>query len=122
VLYLTSRGYSATEAGAALSLYGAGSIGANLVGGHLADHLGRRNTIALSMFSSAATMLLLSQADALAWILPLTALAGFTAEFYRPAASALIADLTPQGERLTAYAVYRLAVNAGVAAGPAVAG
>ena len=122
VLYLTRRGYSATEAGAALALYGAGSIGANLVGGQLADQLGRRNTIALSMFSSATTMLLLSQADTLHWILPLTALAGFTAEFYRPAASALIADLTPQGERLTAYAVYRLAVNAGVAAGPAVAG
>jgi len=122
VLYLTKRGYSATEAGVALSLYGVGSIGANLVGGHLADRLGRRNTIALSMFSSAATMLLLSQANALAQILPLTALAGFTAEFYRPAASALIADLTPQGERLTAFAVYRLAVNAGVAAGPAVAG
>jgi MFS family permease len=122
VLYLTERGYSPRAAGAALALYGVGSIAANVVGGHLADVLGRRNTIALSMFSSAATMLALSQADALGWILALTAVAGFCAELYRPASAALIADLTPAGERVTAYAVYRLAVNAGVAAGPAVAG
>jgi MFS family permease len=122
VLYLTRRGYSATQAGAALSLYGVGSIGAGLVGGQLADRMGRRASIALSMFTSAATMLALSQASTLRWILPLTGLAGFTAELYRPAAAALIADLTPTGERVTAYALYRLAVNAGVAAGPAVAG
>jgi MFS family permease len=122
VLYLTKRGYSATEAGAALSLYGVGSMGANLFGGHLADRIGRRNTIALSMFSSAATLLTLSQLTSLTPILALTFLAGITAELYRPAAAALIADLTPNGERVTAYALYRLAVNAGFAAGPAVAG
>jgi MFS family permease len=122
VLYLTRRGYSAFEAGAALSLYGVGSMGANLFGGHLADRVGRRNTIALSMFSSAATLLTLSQLTSLAPILALTFLAGVTAELYRPAAAALIADLTPNGERVTAYALYRLAVNAGFAAGPAVAG
>src|SRR5262247_3524125 len=72
VLYLTRRGYSVTEAGAALSLYGVGSMGANLFGGHLADRVGRRNTIALSMFSSAATLLTLSQLTSLAPILALT--------------------------------------------------
>jgi MFS family permease len=56
------------------------------------------------------------------WIVALTALAGFTAELYRPASAALIADLTPEGRRITGFAMYRLAVNAGVAAGPAVAG
>jgi MFS family permease len=122
VLYLTKRGYTATQAGAALSLYGVGSMGANFFGGHLADRVGRRNTIALSMFSSAATLLTLSQMTRLAPILALTFLAGVTAELYRPAAAALIADLTPNGERVTAYALYRLAVNAGFAAGPAVAG
>lgn len=122
VFYLTSRGYSASLAGIALSAYGLGSMAASLAGGHLADTIGRRNSIALSMFSSAATMLALSQARGLPLILPLTALAGFTAELYRPASSALIADLTPPGRRITGFAMYRLAVNAGVAAGPAVAG
>src|SRR5690348_10840691 len=122
VFYLTSSGYSAAFAGFALSAYGLGSMAASLVGGHLADSIGRRNSIALSMFSSAATMLALSQARGIAAIIPLTVLAGFTAELYRPASSALIADLTPPGRRITGFAMYRLAVNAGVAAGPAVAG
>jgi MFS family permease len=45
-----------------------------------------------------------------------------TGELYRPASSALLADLTPAGQRVTAYAVYRLAFNAGWAFGPATAG
>lgn len=122
VFYLTSRGYSAAAAGLALSAYGIGSMTAAIAGGHLADTIGRRNSIAISMFSSAATMLALSQATGIRLIVCLTAIAGFTAELYRPASSALIADLTPKGRRITGFAMYRLAVNAGVAAGPAVAG
>ncbi|HKG92785.1 MAG TPA: MFS transporter [Gemmatimonadaceae bacterium] len=122
VLYVAQRGYSATQAGAALSLYGIGSILAALAGGHVADHFGRRNAIAASMFASAAVMLLLSRAESLPAILALSGLAGFAAELYRPASSALVADLTPAGERVTAFALYRLAVNAGTSIGPAVAG
>ena len=122
VLYLTRRGYSVIQAGTALSLYGFGSVAAAAVGGQLADRLGRRATIALSMFSSASTMLALSQAASLPRIVVLSGLAGFTAELYRPAAAALITDLTPAGQRVTAFALYRLAVHVGLAAGPAVAG
>ena len=122
VFYLTSRGYTAAAAGLALSAYGIGSMAAALAGGHLADNIGRRNTIIVSMFSSATTMLALSQATGIRLIVLLTALAGFTAELYRPASYALVADLTPNGRRITGFAMYRLAVNAGVAAGPAVAG
>jgi MFS family permease len=122
VFYLTSRGYSAAAAGLALSAYGLGSMAAALAGGQLADTIGRRNSIIVSMFSSATTMLALSQATGIRSIVLLTALAGFTAELYRPASYALVADLTPKGRRITGFAMYRLAVNAGVAAGPAVAG
>lgn len=121
-LYLTHRGYTAAQAGLALSAYGVGSVSAAAAGGILADHVGRRGTIALSMYSSAAVMLALSQAGTLVAIVPLTALAGLTAESYRPASSALLADLVPQGRRVTAFAAYRLAINLGFAAGPAVAG
>jgi MFS family permease len=41
---------------------------------------------------------------------------------YRPAAAALLTDLTPAGERIPAFALNRLAINLGFAAGPAVAG
>jgi len=122
VLYLREKGYSIAEAGLVVSAYGAGNVLAAGVGGLVADRLGRRNAIAISMFSSAATLLALSQADGLALIVVLTALAGLTGEMYRPASSALLADLVPAGQRLPAFALNRLAINAGFAAGPATAG
>ncbi len=122
VLYVRRQGYSAADAGIALSAYGLGSLGASVAGGPLADRFGRRNAIAVSMFSSAATMVGLSQASTLGPLIALAALAGLTAELYRPASSALVADLTQAGERVTAFALYRLAINAGFAAGPVVAG
>jgi MFS family permease len=121
-VYLTRVGYSSAQAGIALSAYGLGALVSAPVGGYLADRLGRRNTIALSMFLSAAAMLGLSQAHELALIVALAALAGFTSELYRPAAAALLADLSPAGHRVPAFAMNRLAVNLGFAAGPAVGG
>jgi MFS family permease len=93
-----------------------------LLGGHLTDCIGRRKTIVLSMFSGAATMLLLSQAHDITTIIVLTALTGLTNEFYRPASSALLADLVPAARRVTAFAALRVAFNAGFAFGPATAG
>jgi MFS family permease len=122
VIWLTEEGYSPAQAGAAVSAYGLGALGASLLGGYLADRLGRRNAIALSMLSAAVTMLALSQAGTLPLVLVLSALAGLTSELYRPAAGALLADLLPPERRLTGYALYRLAINLGFAAGPAAAG
>jgi len=121
-LYLTRQGYTIKEAGIALTAYGVGHVIATAVGGHLADSIGRRNTIALSMLSAACCMLLLSQVRDYQLLLLVTALTGFTAELYRPASSALLADLVPPEQRVTAYSAYRLALNAGWAFGPATAG
>ncbi len=122
VLYMTERGYTAPQAGLAVGAYGAGSLGASLLGGRLADHFGRRNTIVLSMCGSAASMLALSQAQGLFPIILLASASGLASELYRPASSALIADLLPEDQWVTGFGLYRLAVNTGVAIGPAVAG
>jgi len=74
------------------------------------------------MFSVAAVMLCLSQARSLSAIVSLACIAGLTGELYRPASSALLADLVPSGRRVTAFAAYRMAFNAGWAFGPATAG
>jgi MFS family permease len=121
-LYLTRQGYTLGDAGLAIGAYGTGNLAASLLGGHLTDTIGRRKTIVLSMFSGAAAMLLLSQARGLPMILALAALAGLTGELYRPASSAMLADLVPAGQRITAFSAYRLAFNAGWAFGPATAG
>src|SRR5262245_15963423 len=121
-IYLTGLGYSTAHASMAIAAYGVGTLAASLLGGYLADRLGRRKTIVLSMFSAAVAMLCLPQARALPVIILLSAAAGLTGELYRPASSALLADLVPAGQRVTAFAAYRMSFNAGWAFGPATAG
>jgi MFS family permease len=121
-IYMTRLGYSIAQAGLPIAAYGIGTLGACLLGGTLADRIGRRKTIVLSMFSAAAAMLCLSQARGLPYIIVLSGIAGLTGELYRPASSALLADLVPAGQRVTAFAAYRMSFNAGWAFGPATAG
>jgi len=121
-LYLTSRGYTVPQAGLGLAAYGLGAIGAQGVGGLLADRLGRRNTIALSMFGGAALTLSLVWVRGLWAIVLVVALLGFVAELYRPASSALIADMVPPQARVAAFSAYRLALNIGFACGLSLGG
>ena len=121
-IYMTRLGYTSAQAGLAIGAYGVGTLCACLLGGYLADRLGRRKTIVLSMGSAALAMLSLSQVRSLPVIVLFSGLAGLTGELYRPASSALLADLVPAGQRVTAFAAYRMALNAGFAFGPATAG
>src|SRR5918999_1031596 len=102
--------------------FGFGGLIAQIVGGLLADRIGRRNAIALSMFSSGALTLALWQARSLALIVLLMFAIGTMAELHRPAASALIADLLPSEQRVTAFTLFRLAINVGWASGLALGG
>lgn len=122
VLYLTQHGYTAPQAGLAIGSYGVGSLVAAALGGRLTDRYGRRNAIVVSMCGSAVSVLALSQTQDLFRIVLLAGAVGLTAELYRPASNALVADLMPENQRVTGFALYRLAINAGTAAGPAVAG
>ncbi|HEV8544553.1 MAG TPA: MFS transporter [Verrucomicrobiae bacterium] len=121
-LYMKRKGYSLADTGIAVGSYGAGTLLACFFGGNLADQIGRRKTIALSMFGGAATMLLLSIADSWWTIVLFIGLNGLCGELYRPASSALLADLVPNGQRVIAFSGYRMALNAGWAFGPATAG
>ena len=121
-IYLSREGFSATQAGLAISVLGAGTIIASALGGHLADRIGRRHTIALSMFGSAAAMLALSQARAFPAIAACTFFVGLFGDLYRPAAAALLGDLVTPDQRIAAFGMYRFAINLGFAAGPATAG
>jgi MFS family permease len=122
ILYLTRIGYSSAQAGLAVGAYGIGHVIASSAGGHLADRIGRRNTIVLSMFGSAASMLVLSQARSYVAIVILTCITGALSELYRPASYALVGDLVGEEHRVTAFGIYRFAINLGFAAGPATAG
>ncbi|MGH2591626.1 MAG: MDR family MFS transporter, partial [Actinomycetota bacterium] len=121
-LYLTRNGFSVPQAGLAIAAYGLGGLLSQILGGLLADRIGRRNTIALSMLSTGALTLALWQAETLALIYPLMFGIGCMGELHRPAAGALIADLLPSEQRVTAFTLYRLFVNVGWAGGLALGG
>lgn len=122
VLFLSRRGYSGTAAGAAVSVYGAGNVLAALGGGLLADRLGSRRTIVLSMFAGGATVLAIPAAPALWAVLTLCFAAGAALELYRPASAALVSSLVAPEHRVAAFSMYRLAMNAGVAGAGALGG
>jgi MFS family permease len=122
VLYLTARGYSAGQAGIALGLVGLGNAVGNAIGGTVADNLGRRAAIAISMFGCAALTAAVPLVHGYAAVTTLVALVGVFAQLYRPASGALLLDVVPDEQRVIAFAVYRLAINVGMAAGPIVGG
>lgn len=122
VLYLTRQGFTEAQAGVTLSAYGIGNFAASFIGGHLADRIGRRATIVISMVSSAAAVLTLSQVHSWPLLIVVTLCAGLCGDIFRPAASALVIDVCTPEQQLTGSALYRLAANLGFAAGPVTAG
>ena len=121
-LYLTHQGFSVPQAGVALAMYGIGGVAAQFLGGWLTDRIGRKNAIGLSMLGASVITLLLWQATGLLVIYALMLLLALVAEMHRPAASALIADLVPSEQRVSAFALFRLAINVGWACGLALGG
>ena len=116
-LYLTHQGFSVPQAGLALAMYGIGGVAAQFLGGWLTDRIGRKNAIGFSMLGASVITLLLWQASSLLVIYALMLLLALVAEMHRPAASALIADLVPSEQRVSAFALFRLAINVGWACG-----
>lgn len=116
------RGMTLSEAGAIVSLYGAGTVVAALVGGVMADRVGRRTTMVISMLGGAVLMLLLGFMTELWMIAAVTLALGFVGELYRPAVSAFIADVVPAEHRLRAYGFLHWAINIGFSIAPVAAG
>ncbi|WP_139491015.1 MDR family MFS transporter [Brevibacillus dissolubilis] len=91
---------------------------ASLIGGQMADRIGRRPTmlfanvleaVALALFAFSHTPWL----DYIAFIL-----LGIGGSIYWPASEAMVADLTSEEERRDVFAVFYMAMNIGVVGGP----
>ncbi|MEV5570881.1 MFS transporter [Spirillospora sp. NPDC052269] len=118
VLYLTHRGFSTTEAGIGLGVYGAGTVLGLLAGGGLTDRVGSRRTIVLSMAGSAVLTLAVLYAPQFWAILAALALLGAFAQVYRPASANLLAEMVPDERQVMVFAMLRLAQNVGATAAP----
>jgi len=122
-LYLTGpRGLPVSQAALMVSLFGGGSFVASLVGGEIADRLGRRPVMLLSLLVAPGAMLAVGLADSVAWIAVGTAVLGFFTDLYRPAVSAAITDIVPPADRPRAFGYLYWAINVGAAIAPVAAG
>ena len=121
--YLTRhRGLSLGEAGSVIALNGAGAVAAALAGGVLADRLGRKATMVISLLGGAACMVWVSEATSLSTLGAAVLTLGFVGELYRPAVSAFIADVVPPEHRQSAYGMLYWAINLGFSIAPVAAG
>ena len=121
-LYLSDRGEPPTVVGLAVSAYALGALPARLAGGVVADRLGRRTTMVLSMTGASFATLGLWRADSIPAIFACVLALGLLDDMAQPASKALIADLVAPELRPTAYSLWRVATNAGWAGGLAIGG
>jgi len=122
-IYVRQRlGVPMTTVGLLLALNSASALVATLIAGPIADRLGRKGVMVLSLFSRSAVFVAMSLADSLpAWAL-LMVISGALNPLFRVGTNAMVADLIPPGRRARAYALIRMSANIGVAIGPAVGG
>lgn len=121
-LFLIHRGVSLANLPMVLAGIGAASMAGSLAGGWLSERVGYRNVLVVSMFASAAFLMLLGTAPDMALIVTAACLTAFSAQSYLPAASALLIEHSRPEDRVTIFAFYRLALNVGAAVGPLIAG
>lgn len=113
-LYLTTvRGLSLGQAGVVMAVLGAGSLGGTLVGGALADRIGRRATLTFATVGTGAGMLALGYAQGIAAIVGAALLLGLLLDMYRPASQAMVADIISPQDRPRAFGLLFWAVNLG---------
>ena len=123
VLYLTEgRGWTPAEAGYGMMAYGAGALVVGPFSGRLADRLGHVHILKASLWSSGALLLALPYATTRPLLFALIFLwSGLTQAFW-PSSMALLAGLAAPEQRKAVFALHRLAVNLGMAVGPALGG
>ena len=116
VLLVAGYGASLRRAALVAAGFGLATIPSRLLGGRLADTLGRRATIVLGLTGCAVAQLCLAVAPDLATAACAAVLLGLCFEIYEPPSQAMLADVTPPRAHLAAYSALAIAA-AGVLAG-----
>jgi len=121
-LYLTGQGIALGRVALVLGAVSVGGLFGPIASGYLADALGRRNTIVIALVTAALTTVALYYCHTVRQFMAVGFFHGFCSFLYAPAANALLTDLVTAEQRVLTFALMRLAINAGFAAGPAMAG
>ena len=122
-LYLTKKiGVTPTEAGTALLVYGAAAFIAAPLTGKLSDKLGSIKVMKFALYGSGLLFFVYSFIEDYNWILVATFVLAAVNESFRPANLSLITEIVAPSQRRMAFALNRLAINAGMSIGPVIGG
>src|SRR5215211_3094341 len=95
---------------------------ASLIAGTLADKVGRKLVMNLSLTVNGLAYFLLMNAETYPQFVGLMVMIGLSNPLYQVGADAMLADMIPSEKRTDAYAINRIANNAAFAMGPAIGG
>src|SRR5574338_101242 len=122
-IYLTKKiGVTPTEAGTALLVYGAAAFIAAPLTGKLSDKLGSIKVMKFALYGSGLLFFVYSFIENYNWILVATFVLAAVNESFRPANLSLITEIVAPSQRRMAFALNRLAINAGMSIGPVIGG
>lgn len=121
-VYLTTRGFTLSQAGYVMAAFGGGSIVGSYAGGKLTDKFGPYRVQVFSLLLNGVMFIVLGQMQTLAQYAVCIFLLSSVGEAFRPANSVAIANYSTEANRIRCYALNRLAINLGWSIGPAVGG
>ena len=123
ILYLTRElGVSPSRAAFAMAVYGIGAVMTAPLAGRLADRIGPRRIVTVSLLCAGLLLLPYPWLRSYWAIVGLTFVWSVAGEALRPASLSWISSVVKPSQRRAAFALNRLAVNLGMSIGPAVAG
>lgn len=94
----------------------------SILAGPVVDWLGRKWVMVVGLIGNSLCYLLLSRADRYGMFAIALGGTGLFSPLFSVGSDAMLADLIPSEKRQDAFALYRMARNIGVAAGPAIGG
>jgi predicted MFS family arabinose efflux permease len=121
-LYCHSRGYTETQGGFAVAVYGVGSLFGAFIGGRLSDKVGFYYTQFFALFGGGIMFMVLGQMNSYPAICTCIFFTSMINEAFRPANSSAIAHYSEPQNRTQSFSLNRLAINLGWGIGSAIAG
>jgi MFS family permease len=120
-LYLRGQGFTVSQAGAFLALYGTVAIFASPLAGRLSDRFRPLPVMVAGLLANGLVLLAFPLARGPFLLLAVAGIAA-TNETVRPASMAAVTAWSAPSELRMAFALVRLAINLGVSVGPALGG
>ena len=123
MIYASEKlGLSLSKVSTLISINAFTGLLASFAAGTVADKLGRKLVMVTSLVFNGLGYFFLSQAHSYGGFALLMVLMGASNPLYQVGADAMLADLIGPEKRTNAYAIIRMANNAGIAIGPATGG